>query len=246
MTAPQPLHQAAEQDQPRAADRVLALRKPGGALHILELGQYGWSSPCGWVSTDSPTPVADDASAPLCGRCVQLTAQPDPLEPCPGCTSPLCHDCNRPTESRMFDWLRRYYMRMGGGNGQRFAFARHVRSRAGFDARTADAVAMDLWTSKGLELHGIEIKISRSDWQNELRQPDKWRAVGQYMDRWWLAVPDLEIVRGGELPEQWGLLIVGPTVVHVARRAPKLQPLPVDRSFLAALFRAATKSAAGA
>lgn len=225
-----------------AHDVMWARKKEGGAAHMLRRSQDGWwQSPCGWIS--SKVPVAVDAEgAALCGRCVQLDSKPDPLEKCGGCSSLLCTDCNRPTEARMLGWLRRYYLQQSGGNGDRYMFASHVRSHAGFDARTADAVAMDLWKSKGLQLHGHEVKISRGDWQNELRDPEKWRGVGRYMDRWWLAISDLDIVRGGELPASWGLMLVTPTTVHVIRKAPKLEPVPVDRSFLAALVRAAAKT----
>ena len=33
--------------------------------------------------------------------------------------------------------------------------------------RYADAIAMNLWPSRGLAVHGFEIKISRGDWQRE-------------------------------------------------------------------------------
>lgn len=32
--------------------------------------------------------------------------------------------------------------------------------------RRADAVAMSLWPSRGLELYGFEIKVSRADWKS--------------------------------------------------------------------------------
>lgn len=144
----------------------------------------------------------------------------------------------------MLAWLRRRYGTIGG-NGQRWIFATHVRDAAGFSAvRTADAVAMDLWPSKGLELHGHEVKVSRADWLCELRKPEKATAVGRYMDRWWLVVPDRGIVRGDELPRGWGLLVCTSTSVEVVRQAPKLQSEPVNRSFLAALLRATAKTAA--
>src|ERR1700693_1206177 len=39
--------------------------------------------------------------------------------------------------------------------------------------RHLDAVAMDLWPSRGLELHGIEIKVSKQDLKRELADPAK-------------------------------------------------------------------------
>ena len=40
----------------------------------------------------------------------------------------------------------------------------------GGHTRWADAVAMSLWPSRGLHLHGFEIKASRSDWVKELKR----------------------------------------------------------------------------
>lgn len=170
------------------------------------------------------------------------------------------------TERVMLDRLRGRY---GGrsGNGYRWVFATHVRDAAGFDAsRTADAVALDLWPSKGLELHGFEVKVSRSDWLRELAKPDKHVPVARFCDRWWLVVPDRTIVHSGELPKTWGLIecrepqhvdeIVGRPELTEMRRAhaasaasrvvhsaPKRFAEPLSRSFVAALTRATMKTA---
>ena len=50
--------------------------------------------------------------------------------------------------------------------------------------RYADAVIMGLWPSRGLELHGVEIKVSRSDWRREAADPMKAEAIAAYCDRW--------------------------------------------------------------
>jgi hypothetical protein len=126
------------------------------------------------------------------------------------------------------------------GNGRRYAAASHVRSHAGFDAkRTADFVAMDLWPSKGLALHGHEVKVSRSDWLTELKQPEKSGEFIPYMDYWWLVIADKTMVKPGELPEGWGLMAPrdGRLVVHVQAKR-NVQVLPLTRSRNAALLRA--------
>lgn len=147
------------------------------------------------------------------------------------------------TEYDVGCWLRNRYGTRHG-NGDRWVFATQVRSAAGFDAtRTADAVAMDLWPSKGLALHGHEIKVSRSDWLRELQKPDKWKPVGRYMDRWWIVVPDAAIVRPGELPPEWGLIVANSGGTRAVKQAPKLDAVPVSRTFLAALLRAAACTA---
>jgi hypothetical protein len=37
----------------------------------------------------------------------------------------------------------------------------------------ADAIARHLWPSQGLELIGFELKVSRSDWLREIKDPYK-------------------------------------------------------------------------
>jgi len=144
------------------------------------------------------------------------------------------------TERMMLDLLRRRYGTRAG-NGVRYAYAEHVRSAAGFDARrTADFMAMDLWPSNGLTLHGHEVKVSRSDWLHELKDPTKADEFKRYMDRWWLVVPDSRIVKD-DLPDGWGLMVSNEDrgeTLRVVRPAPKLRPEPVPKSMMAALLRA--------
>lgn len=66
--------------------------------------------------------------------------------------------------------------------------------------RHADAIAMSLWPSRGLEIMGFEVKVSRSDWVSELKNPAKADAIALYCDTWWLVVSDAKIVQPGELP----------------------------------------------
>ena len=105
------------------------------------------------------------------------------------------------TETTMFARLRAYLPR------DEWAVARNVPNAAGFDGtRRADAVAMALWPSRGLELNGYEIKVSRSDWRREIDgDAAKAEAVAKYCSRWWIVAP-AGIVPVGELPDGWGLL----------------------------------------
>lgn len=108
--------------------------------------------------------------------------------------------------------------------------------------RWADAVAMSLWPSRGLRLHGFECKVSRSDWQKELKQPAKAESICRYCDHWWIVVSDKSIVRPGELPPAWGLMVQNSKgVLRTEVDAPKLDAQPITREFLAALLRAAAK-----
>lgn len=131
------------------------------------------------------------------------------------------------------------------GNGQRYAVAAQVRSHAGFDARrTADFVAMDLWPSKRLTLHGHEIKTSRPDWLRELKEPAKAAEFIPYMNCWWVVVSDRRIVRAGELPEEWGLMAMRGPLLEVIRNAPRRDAKPLTPTRLAALLRAVAQTSA--
>jgi hypothetical protein len=108
--------------------------------------------------------------------------------------------------------------------------------------RWADAVAMSLWPSRGLELHGFEIKVSKSDWKKELALPEKAEEIAVYCDRWWIvAAPD--VVERDTLPPTWGLLEPVKRKrernwqLRAKKEASKLDAKPMDRGFLAALLR---------
>jgi len=120
-----------------------------------------------------------------------------------------------------------------------YAFLPQVRSRTGYGGpiRTADAMAMSLYPSRGLELHGFEIKVSRGDWLRELKEPDKAEEIVRHCDRWWIAVSDEKIVAPGELPPTWGLLVPRRGKLTVKVDAPVLPAEPMSRAFLAAILR---------
>ena len=106
----------------------------------------------------------------------------------------------------------------------------------GRHSRWADAIIMGLWPSRGIDLQGVEIKIYRSDWQRELRNPSKAEQISRYCDFWWIhATPG--VVHPEELPKGWGLRIYDgktwKTVVEAERKTPE----GVTREFLAALLR---------
>jgi hypothetical protein len=145
--------------------------------------------------------------------------------------------CERFTEAQLLDMLRERHVGRAG-NGPRWAFATHVRDKAGFDAsRTLDAVAMDTWPSSGLALHGYEVKCSRADWLRELAQPWKAAAFTRWLDFFWVVAAP-KVVRDGELPARWGLLEVHGNGLRSVVGAVRLDPEPLDRSFVAALLRA--------
>ena len=162
----------------------------------------------------------------------------------PGFERPVSAPDVRWTERRVLDALiRRYGQRYG--NGYRWAYAEHVRSGPGFidGKRIADAIAFDCWESKGLEIHGHEVKVSRSDWLTELKSPEKAEAFRPYVDRWWLVVPDRNIVRD-DLPKGWGLMLANSDgSTRVVKQAPRLSPEPMPKGMSACLMRATAATA---
>lgn len=123
-----------------------------------------------------------------------------------------------------------------------WAFLRQVPSATGMvNGRTIDGLAMSLYPSLGLELHAFEVKVQRSDWLRELAQPDKSLPWVSACERFWVVAP-AGVVRGGELPESWGLMTWsvrgGVGAVRVTDRAKRREPDPLSREQLAGLFRA--------
>jgi hypothetical protein len=121
-----------------------------------------------------------------------------------------------------------------------YAFLPQVRNATGAGhSRTADALAIGLWPSRGLILHGFEVKVSRGDWLSELRNPAKADRIASFCDRWWIVTGAADIVQDGELPATWGLLIPKGGRLVVKVEAPEIDCQPIDRKFLAAILRKA-------
>ena len=103
--------------------------------------------------------------------------------------------------------------------------------------RSADAVMMSLWPSRGLELHGVEIKVSRSDWKREAKDPTKAEAIAKYCDRWWIHTSPGVVDDTSDLPPAWGLREFDGNKWKTIKEAEKTEATPVTRRFLAALLR---------
>ena len=105
------------------------------------------------------------------------------------------------TEFELFNALRAHYPK------QEYALLPQVANGTGSRAtRHADAIAMGLWPSRGIHIHGFEIKSYRGDWIRELRNPAKAEEIAQYCNYWWIVAGGPFISRE-ELPKPWGLLI---------------------------------------
>lgn len=100
--------------------------------------------------------------------------------------------------------------------------------------RRADALWLPVNTASRGRLVGYEVKVSRSDVLQELRDPMKADAWEQHCSQWWLVVPDATLVVGLDVPERWGIM--------TPPRNPKGRSMQVVRP--AAVRRDVTPSAA--
>lgn len=105
-------------------------------------------------------------------------------------------------------------------------------------SRHADAVAIGIWPSTGHTVHGFEIKVSRADWANEMKDPAKSWSVMQFCHRWSLVTPP-GLVRVDELPDNWGLITFDGRAMRTVKQAPRLTPEALTPGFVAALVRRA-------
>jgi len=107
----------------------------------------------------------------------------------------------------------------------------------------ADAVAMSLYPSRGLDLYGHEFKSDRGDWLREVKNPDKAESIAKFCD-YWFAVDtnDGKAIKVEEVPPNWGLLVWNGKTLRMVKKAEKLKPKSIDRIFMAGLLRSANKA----
>ncbi len=122
-----------------------------------------------------------------------------------------------------------------------YAFLSHVRNGTGYTKaiRTIDALSMSLYPSRGLHLTAFEVKVSRADWLRELKDPEKSDDIFDCVDFFYLVVPynkENPIVLEGELPKNWGLVVIqgGRAITKV--QAP-YHARKMDAAFLASMLR---------
>lgn len=126
----------------------------------------------------------------------------------------------------LLNMLRRHYLpeyRISEG-----IFAPEIGA-PGTSGRRADLIWLPV-ASRGRKLVGHEIKVSRVDLKHELAQPEKCVPWKRYCDRWWLVVPHAELLRGFDVPEDWGIMLPPSgrrtRSMTVLREAPQLSPEP--------------------
>lgn len=116
-----------------------------------------------------------------------------------------------------------------------------VRNQTGYAriVRTADALMMSTYPSRGIFMYGFEIKSSRYDWTKEFKNPDKADEIAKYCDFWYVVTGAKDIVKPDELPKNWGLIEPYGDGLRVKTVAPKMEATPITNRFLAAILRKA-------
>lgn len=108
----------------------------------------------------------------------------------------------------------------------------------------ADAIAMSLFPSRGLDIHGFEIKTDRRDWIKELKNPEKAEHVAKFCDFWWLIIGEEGVAKPEEVPAGWGLYVMDKNdTLEVVKRPKKLKAMHPDKAFIGAMLRRANEMA---
>jgi hypothetical protein len=147
---------------------------------------------------------------------------------------------NRLTADDVRAAMRRYY------SAPEWAILFEVADATGArHTRFADAIAMSLWPSRGLSLHGLEIKVYRHDWLREKSNPAKAEPIACRCDYWWVIAPP-DVVETPEVPENWGYIVVEESgALSFVKPAAKIEAQPIDRAFMASLMRSMGKADVG-
>lgn len=90
--------------------------------------------------------------------------------------------------------------------GQGYVVVREVMvgSQRNRTERRADAIAVQLYESRGVHLHAFEVKVSRADWMRELREPAKADPIATGC-RYYTIIAPQGVVDPLEVPLAWGL-----------------------------------------
>lgn len=110
--------------------------------------------------------------------------------------------------------------------------------------RKLDLLVVSLWRSRGLQVDGVEIKVSLSDWKRELLNAEKADFWWRHTNRFWVAVP-AKLVEGvkPDLPPGWGLLSCEPGAAPKIAVRPELRTAePLSWATTVGVMRAAADS----
>lgn len=133
--------------------------------------------------------------------------------------------------------ISKYGAHNGAANLGKYIPLTQVSSSTGGANNIADLMIIGAWHSSGNFVEGFEVKVSRADWLNEVKNPNKCQPSRRFCHKWWLVIADEKMVKEGELPEDWGMMAVVDGALKVIKKAPILKPVPLEIDFVASLLR---------
>jgi len=141
------------------------------------------------------------------------------------------------TSGNLVNRLRKRY-----DDKQRHSLFEQVANGTGYRCRSwVDVVVVDLWPSDGFTKRAFEIKISRADFLNELKNPKKNAWAREYCNEFWYVAPS-NVVKEEELPEGAGWMCPrGEEQLMVKRHAARKAEPTLDNMFVASLARSMQK-----
>lgn len=146
--------------------------------------------------------------------------------------------------------LKKRYSGASSAGLPRYITASQVPIFSSGDHRRIDFIAVDSMTEEVMlpddtaytrlppPVHGFEVKVSRADWLTEHKTGGKksepWR---RYCDYWWMVVPNQKVIKPGELPAGWGLLVGEKRLRAVVKPVRSLNTQPLDMEMMRTIAR---------
>lgn len=151
-------------------------------------------------------------------------------------TQPLLPDLRQWTAADVLALIRERHQ------GVEWFYFEELRFSTGYSADYAekriDAFALNLLPMNHFARYAYEVKVDRSDWLVEKKDPKKRRPWLWVSNRFYFVAP-AGVVKIEEVPPECGLVIVGEGTWHTAVAAPFRDSLPAPWQFVASLVRRA-------
>ncbi len=109
-----------------------------------------------------------------------------------------------------------------------------------FQSRWIDVAVFQMFPSKGLTRFAFEVKVSRSDFLQELSYPEKHQWCRDCFHEFWFVAPK-DVIQLEELPAGIGWMYPAGDKLHRARHAVRNPSPKLDDQLLAGFMRAAGK-----
>ena len=144
------------------------------------------------------------------------------------------------TEAEILDLLEKRYSFWR----EEWVFFRHVRVGAGWGLpweRTMDAWAMNCYPSRDFRSIAFEVKVSRSDFLKELKDPGKRAAAYKVSNQIFFVAPS-GLLKVAEIPEDSGLIVAKNGRLRQLKRAPCREREGLDVRFIVSILRQAKRN----